>query len=954
MKITRLLTIAAATAVVVLLYFIFQQNNIASSGIKRFGYSTFNWSTPEASQAIIDYWRGNESRVAAIKKIVFLNYVFMIIYCTYLCFMFNYTKRIESRHWLKIWIVIGIGAIILSILIDAVQNYKIYKFITSQAAVTEIRYYTWSKWVLLFSGITPLLLSMIPGRIFSLEFGGRILRYLSQLLKSLWIFFPGILFLLLTIFCFWSLGQGKDIIVAFTENKSGTIFSLNYTRIVFFLAIGFWVYVSWYSSRIISYIIKTRQERDIQKVSDMDGKSAKTKYIYRNKSFEIGKDFLNEFPRIIGNGCFLILELAVLQSPVLYSSLNTSQATTLFLLALIILRYINKWINDSQAAKPGFRKAFWLFLSVFIILMFINSAFLQISIWTLFILLLILHLVFMYYINLRRVQIKKTAAQVRLETRKEAPESRSVFEKIMDYFCIPRTESGYFKWFIGIGSVGIILYVLAIILLDFSRSIGPFSFIILAFGVLLTFGNIVAAFSVRYRVNFHFLLFVAAYILSNTETHYVRTIKLESQNNGYDKRPHLRTYLSAWLNDRKVLEDSSKDGHDMYFVMANGGASRSGYWTAAVLGKLEDSSLVYNPIKRFSDNIFCLSGTSGGGVGVATFFSLLRNKEQHTNPWYESSAKAFLKQDYFTYTFARMLGPDFFNYIFHVASAKDRAAALEESFEESSLNKKDSIYAVPFYDTLSQFPAMKEGKVYLPVLCVNTTRMQDGNPGVVSNLTLDAGFNNRVDVLKLLGKNEDITITSGAILGARFPYLSPAGRIADSYFVDGGYFDNSGAGVVQEIIRSIINIGREDSLNEGILHKQIKKLHFKVLHIVNSPVGFTSANVKPVDPIKNDLLAPLLTIVGTYDMQTTVNDIRLINFMNDINKFSDNKADYMQVSLYEEPEEWSQNPLNTRFKREPSYAMNWFMSDTTLNRINKRLASNNKLNSLIKTMNVRR
>jgi hypothetical protein len=245
---------------------------------------------------------------------------------------------------------------------------------------------------------------------------------------------------------------------------------------------------------------------------------------------------------------------------------------------------------------------------------------------------------------------------------------------------------------------------------------------------------------------------------------------------------------------------------------------------------------------------------------------------------------------------------------------------------------------------------MKDGKVHLPILFVNTTRMQDGNPGVVSNLTLDAAFNNRVDVLKLLEKNTDISITSGSILGARFPYLSPAGRIADNYFVDGGYFDNSGAGVVQEIIRGIINIGREDSMINGDLHRQIKKLHFKVLHIVNSPVGFNSGNVKPVDPIKNDLLAPILTIVGTYDMQTTVNDIRLINFINDINKFSDNRADYMQISLYEEPNEWRQNPLRTRYRREPSYAMNWFMSDTTLKRINNRLHKHNKLDSFIKKM----
>ncbi len=199
---------------------------------------------------------------------------------------------------------------------------------------------------------------------------------------------------------------------------------------------------------------------------------------------------------------------------------------------------------------------------------------------------------------------------------------------------------------------------------------------------------------------------------------------------------------------------------------------------------------------------------------------------------------------------------------------------------------------------------------------------------------------------------DDITLTSGAILGARFPYLSPAGRIADNYFVDGGYFDNSGAGVVQEIIRGILNIAKEDSLHNGTLYKQIRRLHFKVLHITNSPVNLDSSNIKRVAPFKNDLLAPILTIVGAYDMQTTVNDGRLINYIKDINRYSDNKADYIQIPLYKDSSDWKLDPLRARFKdKEPPYAMNWFMSDTTIRRIDKRLLEHQKLNSLIKNMN---
>jgi hypothetical protein len=195
--------------------------------------------------------------------------------------------------------------------------------------------------------------------------------------------------------------------------------------------------------------------------------------------------------------------------------------------------------------------------------------------------------------------------------------------------------------------------------------------------------------------------------------------------------------------------------------------------------------------------------------------------------------------------------------------------------------------------------------------------------------------------VKLLEPLKDISITSASILGARFPYLSPAGRIGDSYFVDGGYFDNSGAGVIQETIRGIINLSRTDSA----LGKYISKFHFKVLHVLNSPVAGDQNNIEPVAPIKNDLAAPLLTIVGAYDMQTTVNDGRLINYLKDINKYSENKADYIQISLYLDEEEKNADPIHGKEPEAP-YAMNWFMSDTTLNRIDHRLQTHPKLNQL--------
>jgi hypothetical protein len=132
------------------------------------------------------------------------------------------------------------------------------------------------------------------------------------------------------------------------------------------------------------------------------------------------------------------------------------------------------------------------------------------------------------------------------------------------------------------------------------------------------------------------------------------------------------------------------------------------------------------------------------------------------------------------------------------AVVKDRAEALEKSLTNVPLGKKVEAFMNENFSTLF---SNKESTIRQPVICINCTRMQDGAPAVISNVKLNASStSSRVDVLDILEPNEDISIASSIVLGARFPYFSPAGRIKEQYFVDGGYFDNSGAGVVHEMI----------------------------------------------------------------------------------------------------------------------------------------------------------
>ena len=120
-----------------------------------------------------------------------------------------------------------------------------------------------------------------------------ILKFLSHLFKCTWIFFPSILFVIFAFVCFWTLGQGKDLMVAFAENRNARLF--------FFIAIAFWTYTAWYSSRIISYIVARKQGQPTQfKTLPSQDNAEAPAY---NNYFRIPEKWLKHFPRLIGFSC---------------------------------------------------------------------------------------------------------------------------------------------------------------------------------------------------------------------------------------------------------------------------------------------------------------------------------------------------------------------------------------------------------------------------------------------------------------------------------------------------------------------------------------------------------------------------------------------------------------------------------------------------------------------------
>ena len=282
----------------------------------------------------------------------------------------------------------------------------------------------------------------------------------------------------------------------------------------------------------------------------------------------------------------------------------------------------------------------------------------------------------------------------------------------------------------------------------------------------------------------------------------------------------------------------------------------------------------------------------------------------------------FFEGDFFSSSFARFLGPDLFRHIFPFIWADDRAAVLEKAMESNSDSKIIGDYfsksVNDVFDTTGRLPA----------LFINTTNLQSGSPGVVSNIVLDSQITERLDILKLIDtlkikctkdSMHDIRLSTAVILGARFPYISPAGAIGSKYFVDGGYFDNSGAGITLEVLQ-YIERKMNDSTNT--LYARYKnKLAFKVIYISN---GSGKSSDHDLNPLVNDAAAPLLTVLGTYGMQTNLANKKLSSFMHNT-KLDTAINPFQTLNL----------PMDT--SDHTSYPLNWVISQYNLNRMNANL-----------------
>ncbi len=724
---------------------------------------------------------------------------------------------------------------------------------------------------------------------------------LGFLLKSVWLYFPPIIFLLISYVAFWKLAQGQDILLS--------VFEKRLTFVQFIITHTLWVFMTWFTSRLLSY-----------------GKKM-------NAPNYLPDSFFQHIPRIIGFTCYTLIILAFIR----ISSASITPPPFAYTVAILmsfpyyaLLNYLALKIKAPTIVQLTLSLA-----AIFILL--VSFGLWSFNFRNIIVVLILLQTYYVFFVVGRRKLIEKRSLEPAAQRKGMI---MKFMEKMAGFFFIPNSEGIVFIVFNIVSVVFLSFYIACFMNLEVALLIRSCSFIFLAFAFLVGFSNIISFFSVKYRISFHVILLALAFFTGRIEPYRVLLIDKKDPSIQFEQRQNIREYFRNWVNQRKdILNDTSVKNYPVFFVMANGGASRSGYWVASVLSTLEDSSKGI-----FSNHLFCLSGASGGSLGNATFFTLLRYKNELARSRVSSleASKEYLRSDFLTFTLANMLGPDYFRHLYPVAFLKsNRANALIKSIEAAPA---DSVFLkTKLADGFSQFIAKHNDKNYnLPVLFINATRMQDGRPSVISNIKItDSIFNNRIDLLSLLDSSEDMKLSTAVEIGASFPYISPGNRIDQrnlqgvseaNYFVDGGYFDNSGAGVVHEMIMQIQELLKDST--DALIYPFRKKIQCYVVHILNDAI--TNTDFNSVSPIQNDLAAPLITLAGSYGVQTSTNDLRLKKYLK--LTYDNSPTHYIPVNLY-------------RPNDKLIFPMNWVISQKILDSMDKRLEENERIKELLHFIN---
>jgi len=384
-----------------------------------------------------------------------------------------------------------------------------------------------------------------------------------------------------------------------------------------------------------------------------------------------------------------------------------------------------------------------------------------------------------------------------------------------------------------------------------SQIIGSGSILLFAGTSWICYGSGLIYYSHRLRLPLVGAALVAAALFSLwNDNHAIRTLPSKVAA----IPPTIDAQYTNW-EAQIELRFPNETNHPVYIVATEGGGIRAAFWTATVLGSLQDAN------SNFASHVFAISGVSGGSLGAVVFDALLADGATSNVAW---SAQRILAHDFLSPALGYMLYPEIVQRLLPFPiPVCDRARALEMAWETGwRSERKNDRFNTPLEDLWSDHP-------FLPNLFLNGTSVESGKRIITSNLQIDKSFIDAEDSRNGLGGS--LRLSTAAHMSARFTYVSPAGRFTNAqHVVDGGYFENSGAATADDIYWKVRDLASSNMTPV-------------IIFIKNNPTQRKitrpgqQQDSPPPHEFLSEIFAPLLTMMHTRNARGSYSESMLVS-----------------------------------------------------------------------------
>ena len=393
-------------------------------------------------------------------------------------------------------------------------------------------------------------------------------------------------------------------------------------------------------------------------------------------------------------------------------------------------------------------------------------------------------------------------------------------------FAEGRFVVGDVVFFFGTLTVSVVLYIIFLIpglRTTFAIFLGPAAVVFFAVACIIPVTSLAIWLTQAHRVPI-LTLGIIAFVVSSlvNDNHGIRTLDIGSRAT---PRVGLEVAYEHWKKGVKADEP-------LVIVATAGGASRAAYWTGTVLRALDEKTEF-----RFSKHVFAISGVSGGTLGAVGYVNWLSTRPEQKKTTSDDDAKRatflqrFLGEDFLSPTLAGLLYGDLLQRFVPFPLFPSRATYLEEAWEsawdeaESQCGKPCGKVQAMSRDFLSVWDGLLnreaktrtyEAKPWIPMVFANGTHVQSGKRIITAPVTIaPAHFDDAIDFFEVFGY--PIRTSTAILNSARFPIVSPAGRISGhlgtkGHLVDGGYFENGGLETAYDIVRAIREIEKNQKI----------------------------------------------------------------------------------------------------------------------------------------------